>query len=379
MRFLDVNTFYGPKAGGIRTYHHQKVEWFKAHPEHQYLLVGPGPALRRESWAPNVEYVQLRGFALTEDPEGYRFLTDLRGLKQLIEEFQPDVLEAGEPWLTGLYAIWLKKRGRFKGILSSFYHSDPIRTYFEPWAHKGHFSWLRRMLVASIRPLFFAAQRSYDLTLTSSYVMQNYLQQNGVMTQMTPFGAPKAFFEASKPYPIPQQSIRVLYAGRLNQDKGIELLIEALPELLEDPRVHLTVAGRGSYEEFFRTYEHPRYHFAGYVGERRSFLELLQSHHLVLAPGPHETFALGVLEAMALGLPVIGPDRGGTAELLSQVPGALLFESDSVEDMIEVFKESLNSELAELSKRHRAVSMQYGTWEKCFDRMFEVYQSRIDP
>ncbi len=373
-----MNTFYGPKAGGIRTYHHQKVEWFRKHPEHQYLLIGPGKTFVRERWAENVEYVQVRGLQMTDDPDGYRLLIDLKRLGQLIAEFEPDVLEAGEPWLTGLYCLWLKRTGRFKGFLSSFYHSDPVRTYFEPWAHKGSFSWIRRALVALVRPLFFAAQRRYDLTLTSSQVMQQYLDPMRVPTALTPFGAPDAFFAHQRPYPVPEGSIRLLYAGRLSQDKGIEVLIEALPEILEDSRVHLTVAGRGPYEAFFSTYEHPRYHFAGFIGTQPEFLHLLQQHHLMLAPGPHETFALGVLEAMALGLPVLGPDRGGTAELLAGVEGMSLFAADSVDDFVKTCFEILNLDLAALSKAHREVAESYGTWEHCFDRMAAVYAARIE-
>jgi len=41
MLFIDVNTFYNPYAGGIRTYHRAKMDWFKNHPEHDYILVGP--------------------------------------------------------------------------------------------------------------------------------------------------------------------------------------------------------------------------------------------------------------------------------------------------------------------------------------------------
>ena len=43
MVFMDVNSFLSPQGGGTRTYHLQKAQWFSKHPEHSYLVLGPGP------------------------------------------------------------------------------------------------------------------------------------------------------------------------------------------------------------------------------------------------------------------------------------------------------------------------------------------------
>lgn len=377
MIFLDVNTFYGPKAGGIRTYHQQKIAWFKEHPEHTYILVGSGAEFSIEELAPNVTYIRLYGLQMTSDPDGYRVMLDMLRLKNIVQKYKPDVVEAGDPWLTGIFCILLKFLGFFRGQLSSFYHSDPIRTYFEPWAHKGKFSFIRRSLVALVRPVFFFLQRRYDLTLTASKVMKDYLDGEGVLTAMTPFGAPALFFDNAIEYQSPDGVVKLLYAGRLDQEKGIETLIEALPEILASERIQLTVVGRGAYDTFFQTYENPNYKFGGYVRERSEFLMLLQTHHLMIAPGPYETFALGVLEAMAVGLPVVGPDRGGTAELLSQVSGAELFKSEDPEDLTRVIQHYLSADLLALSLAHQKVAQDYGTWDRCFSNMVRIYEERV--
>lgn len=43
MIFMDINTFHGPKAGGIRTYHNAKVAFFARQTRDLYCLVYPGP------------------------------------------------------------------------------------------------------------------------------------------------------------------------------------------------------------------------------------------------------------------------------------------------------------------------------------------------
>ena len=49
------------------------------------------------------------------------------------------------------------------------------------------------------------------------------------------------------------------------------------------------------------------------------------SHDVLLAPGRFETFGMAALEAAAAGLVVVGPDQGGTGELLRQIASPLMF------------------------------------------------------
>ena len=44
MRLLDLNNSYSPAGGGIRVYHHRKMEYFSRSAEH---LLCPGRTLRR--------------------------------------------------------------------------------------------------------------------------------------------------------------------------------------------------------------------------------------------------------------------------------------------------------------------------------------------
>src|SRR5207245_104644 len=93
--------------------------------------------------------------------------------------------------------------------------------------------------------------------------------------------------------------VRLLYAGRLVQDKGIDLLVEILPRLMKLPNVQLTVIGRGIDDHPLCRANYPRYRYLGYIADRRQVAEIFREHQVFLAPGPHETFGLSVLEALA--------------------------------------------------------------------------------
>ena len=372
MIFLDVNNFFVDRAGGIRTYHLERIEWFRRRPEHTYIVVGPGSRRSEEKLAPNVIRAHIWGIPLGREEGGYRLMMDLPGLRRLIRKYRPDVVEAGDPWVSGHFMLLLKLLRQYCGPLEYFYHSDPVRTYLEPWAGRGGM-W-RRLLIRLPAFLIRRIQQLYQRTRTASEMMRDQLLRAGIRrVACTPFGAPEAMFRAMD-YRVPgeEESLRIIYAGRLHPDKGVDILPPVLMHLLRNPRVEVTVAGRGHLRalfenDFFRS--HPRFRLLDYIHDQDEYRHLLRRQHLYLAPGPWETFGLAVLEAMALGLPVVGPDQGGTAELLHQIPGALIFEAGNPDSMIRCVEKALSSDLAELSRAHRKQAEQYGTWETAIERM----------
>lgn len=121
----------------------------------------------------------------------------------------------------------------------------------------------------------------------------------------------------------------LLYLGLLEENKGVHLLLEALPEIQRRiPGVHLTVAGEGSWkarlQDRVRVLGLPGVRFVGWVGEpgplyRRAGLVVVPS--LGLETGP-----LTAAEAMSQGRPVVGSDRGGIAWLVEHGKTGMLFD-----------------------------------------------------
>jgi alpha-1,6-mannosyltransferase len=422
--FLDINTFFSPKAGGIRTYHQAKIEWFRNHPGVGYWLVHPGAARQERKAAENVTLVEGFGPALTKDPAGYRLLIDFIRIFALIRRLRPDVIEAGDPWLTGIFCLLLRKLGLYKGLLVSFYHSDPVPSYFRPWAERGSLQGLKRPLIAAAGAVFYRLQRGYDLTAVSSKTMEDRLRAKGVRALAhLPFGVPAFFLadvpdrpEARTPPPLSAdrpdgagagattvvdvaraagwgdgedeedaaaaaakdaREVRLLYAGRLDPEKGIDLILEALPGLLKRANVSVTVIGRGSRAESFAAYTHPRYRYLGFIEDPMRMRENYDSHHILLAPGPFETFGLGVLEAMARGMIVVGPDQGGTAELLRQAKSPFIFETGNEAEFHRTVGRAMRSDWSVEMPRSLFLAREYGTWDDAIGRMITRYSARL--
>jgi glycosyltransferase involved in cell wall biosynthesis/predicted metal-dependent phosphoesterase TrpH len=117
--------------------------------------------------------------------------------------------------------------------------------------------------------------------------------------------------------------VKVLYAGRLTKEKGVELLIEAFERARErDPRLHLLLAGGGPEEELLRRRLGPgngedadHVTFLGWL-DREELARVYASSDLFLFPSRTDTYGQVIAEAQASGLPVVAVAEGGPVALI---------------------------------------------------------------
>ncbi len=150
-----------------------------------------------------------------------------------------------------------------------------------------------------------------------------------------PFMAPK---------PVPAEALRLLFVGRLETRKGIDILLEIAPKLLERyPHVHLDLVGNDqingpdniTFRKAFEARGHPesvtsRIHFHGEVNE-----EMLRGFYaecdILVGPSRYESFGLMLVEGMMFSKPVIGCAAGGMLEVIEDgVSGLLATPGDAV-------------------------------------------------
>jgi glycosyltransferase involved in cell wall biosynthesis len=115
----------------------------------------------------------------------------------------------------------------------------------------------------------------------------------------------------------------VLYFGRLSQEKGIQTLLAA-HETMARP-IPLKVVGTGPVQDDLRS----RFTTAEFLGykEGNELRELVGKAAFVVVPSEwYENCSMVVLEAMALGKPVIGSRIGGIPEQIDDGKTGFLFQ-----------------------------------------------------
>ena len=134
------------------------------------------------------------------------------------------------------------------------------------------------------------------------------------------------FVDAERWTPSSEPGTGVVYAGRLSDEKGVDVLIRAIALL---PSARLQVAGDGPARAALETLVvdldlGARVTFHGRVGAD-ALAGVLAGAAVAAVPSRwHENQPLAVLEAFASGLPVVSTDLGGMPELVEPgVDGAL--------------------------------------------------------
>ncbi|MFC1584147.1 glycosyltransferase [Fibrobacterota bacterium] len=378
MIFLDINTFYCPRAGGIRTYHLEKIEYFKSHSEHTYYLVFPGKKRESTNPASNIHLEKVFGIAAGRDQDGYRLILDYLSVFLLIKETKPDIVEAGDPWLTGLFCMLSSFPEGTKR--TSFYHADPVDTYFKPWSNTGKVGLsLKKILAAYAGKVFYGLQKRYFSTLVTSDLMRRKLSEKKIpRVALLPFGIHPVFLEQGELRGTylkeERKKIKLLYAGRLDKEKGMDLLIEAVPKLLNRHDVSLTVAGRGKFADYFSGMRGMGLDYLGFIDSREQMAEVIANHDVFLAPGPNETFGMGVLEALACGLIAVGPDSGGTGEILTGMGSDFIFKAGDADSFYEKIRMAIKCNLKEEFTRSRKAAKAFGSWDRAINRMVRYYE-----
>lgn len=123
--------------------------------------------------------------------------------------------------------------------------------------------------------------------------------------------------------------LRVLYAGRLTREKGVDLLAESfLRARVVEPRLHLLLAGGGPEEGELRARLGEHATFLGWL-EGDDLARAYASADLFLFCSRTDTYGQVVLEAGASGLPVVAVGEGGPAALIENRHTGILCQPDA--------------------------------------------------
>jgi glycosyltransferase involved in cell wall biosynthesis len=123
--------------------------------------------------------------------------------------------------------------------------------------------------------------------------------------------------------------VKVLYAGRLTREKGVDLLAESfLRALKADPRLHLLLAGGGPEEDELRARLGEHATFLGWL-EGEDLARAYASADIFLFCSTTDTYGQVVLEAGASGVPVVAVAEGGPASLVENRHTGMLCQADA--------------------------------------------------
>jgi glycosyltransferase involved in cell wall biosynthesis/predicted metal-dependent phosphoesterase TrpH len=172
-------------------------------------------------------------------------------------------------------------------------------------------------------------------------------------------------------------TVRVLYAGRLSTEKGVELLAQAFVQAHAlEPRLHLILAGDGPEADLLRGLLGARATFLGW--QDRAQLAAAHRHADVFCFASRtDTYGQAVLESQASGLPVIAVAEGGPLDLIDDGHTGLLVApvADAIADALVGLARS-PARRAALGRAAAAVA-RTRTWDVAFAELAGGYDRAV--
>jgi len=170
-----------------------------------------------------------------------------------------------------------------------------------------------------------------------------------------------------------------VFAGRLTEDKGVDVLIDAWRQAGVDST--LTIMGAGTLEPLVRAAaaDMPNIRYLGVV-PRQQLLGVMASSRAVVVPSRwYEGFPLTVLESFACGRPVIAAGHGSLAEVVTNGETGLTFRPSDPTDLADRIRWSeANAEAAaKLGRAARATYETEYTPKRGYETLIAVYRRAI--
>lgn len=363
MRIAIVTEAFLPQVNGVTNSVLRLLEYCKSQ-GHDVLVIAP------ESEGAPTHYL---GYKIKHVPSiSMKKLIPVgvpsRALEPLLEGFAPDVIHLASPIFLGHYVTKIAKRIGIPTV--SVYQTDIAgfaRHYGLTIAHSSLWRWISRI------------HQNSDMTLAPSQWSCRELEDNGVENvrlwkrgvNLENFQPSRRDEELRKNLSDNGRKTIVGYVGRLANEKRIDDL--AILDSRSD--IQIVIVGIGPAEAKLRK-ALPRARFVGY----QSGLELARyvaSFDLFVHTGKHETFCQSIQEALASGVPVIGPNSGGPVDLINHGKTGLLIDTAEPHELlaaVEILRSS--SSIAQM-RRNAREAVKHRTWDYINSQLMNHYRDAI--
>ncbi|MGA6209597.1 glycosyltransferase family 4 protein [Nocardia testacea] len=291
------------------------------------------------------------------------------GMVGVLDDFDPDVVHLASPFLLGAGGMAAALRLDLPAV--AVYQTDVAgfaKSYGLGLAARAAWGWTRRIHEGAVRTLAPSSAAVEDLARHG--IPRVHTWGRGVDTVR--------FTPAARSAELRGQwlggggKLLVGFVGRLAPEKHVD----RLSVLAHDPSVQLVIVGDGP-ERQKLTGLLPGAIFTGELGGDE-LARAYASLDVMVHPGEHETFCQGVQEALASGVPVVGPDAGGPRDLIAHCRnGYLLPVPDFTELLPGTVAALRDGQLRERFAAAARKSVLHRTWPAICAELMDHYAEAI--
>lgn len=381
-----ISDVYFPRITGVSTSIQTFAREF-VHRGHEVTLIAPAyPHSTGPSLPEPFEVLRIPSRYLVIDPED-RMLRPraLRRHDRMLAARGFDLLHIQTPFFAHYSGLGIARRLDIPVVES--YH-----TFFEQYLH--HYvpfvpvAWMQRLARA-----FSVAQcNAVDALAVPSHAMLEVLHGYGVTThaKVIPTGIDLTQFSSGDGarfrtrWAIPSERPVLVHVSRLAFEKNIEFILRMLVKVKQVvPNVLLVIAGEGPAHQRL---EHLSSHlgltdnilFTGYLARDGALEDCYCAGTAFVFASRTETQGLVLLEAMALGVPVVSTAIMGTQEVLAGGGGALIAKDDITDFANQAIRILTDPDLRARLSTEAIAHAQSWSAPALAERMLDLYRAVIE-
>jgi 1,2-diacylglycerol 3-alpha-glucosyltransferase len=333
MRILMISDVYFPRINGVST----SIQTFRRglHAAgHETVLIAP--EYPQGTAAVEGEIIRVPSRYLPRDPED-RLMKGgaIKVLRAQLAARKFDLVHIQTPFIAHYQGVSLARHLGVPVIES--YH-----TYFEEYFHH-YVPLIPRGITRFIARRFTVSQcNALDALVVPSRAMQQALEAYGVRCPMhiIPTGMEMERFQEGdgaafrKQLGIGPTQPTLVHVGRIAHEKNIDFLLRTFVKIVaKRSDVVLIIAGEGPALEHLKAEVRRldierNVRFVGYLSRDSQLLDCYRAGDLFVFASRTETQGLVLLEAMALGVPVVSTAYMGTADIVIPQRGARVAPDD---------------------------------------------------
>jgi glycosyltransferase involved in cell wall biosynthesis len=232
-----------------------------------------------------------------------------------------------------------------------------------------------------------SVSKSIDAFIAHTNLEKDWLITNGIYggkVQVVRFPAiPSTIIECRL---CSERLSDIVYLGRIVHRKGLDIFVKALYEVKKSfSELRITIAGPSDPQYLSRLMKlvkqlrlESEVTFKGLVPEKEKY-KVIQSHKILVLPSRKEYTPNILLEAQALGVPVIATRVGAVPEMMMDGETGILVEPNNVQELAKAIETLLNNDALRMGFSRKARKFAYNfTVERSAEKLEELYRRLLN-
>lgn len=339
MKILLISESYWPNADGGALFERRLVQGLE---KAGHIMTVWAPGNYRHSYVEkdgNYTIYREKSLTLLINRKYRASYWPWRSAAKIMKAVKPDVVHLHNAGLMGLATLVWARYYKIPLVATNHFMPEnwvlnvpfPGKRRFSKWLIWKYLAWFHNRcdFVTSPTPTAVELLKIAGLKSPSEAI------SNGVNTEV--FAPHASSLAIAKKYGVSTKKPVVLYLGRVDGEKRIDVIIQAQKRLLKNIDAQLVIAGFGKAEPSLKALAKDlelgdNVHFTGFIDEAdKSGIYNLASVFVIASPAELQSIVL--LEAMASGLPVVAVDVAALKELCIDGKNGYLFEHENSDQL----------------------------------------------